>query len=769
MAESKTEIINSNPIKTKFAPMCSAAERYVSMFRIDGVPILPPMMTPEKRRQMHKIKEKAIKVEQRLEEGRRRREKCSTVVEELNESTQVLNEEGNSSSSCSASEHESEMDAQRKEVEKSYMILSNLLIQNKNENISMTPQYNSYNSMAAYAPYDLEPAGFVAPRSSETNLTQRMQKLQKSETLIYDHGSNTLMQALSEDEAHIFQQQEQQINLDYPEEKPVANKIELQEAKDEENANLDYLASQMSKTCSADKSLKKIPSICIDPPTPINGALTFCDSIQPRASIDAINVNNQSDKPYEEVSKSLHEELSSDESSNCLESKTTLEHDLKTHRKVSKITSKILKFEHFSVSEEPPKRSNIKPPQRSATSPSLKSPLSERIQPVNKTLALTHAGSRNENGLVRSNSFTLDYPSKALIEHIRQQKTPSSSDHYPTKRTNLISTSITRDTVESKAKRVQKVDLKPRTQTARLQLKPSSTNITSPSPTTSYQSSISKNKRSPYDTKPVKPKIARQLKKSVSGTSTIKHVKPRPSMPSIQSTKLTTGSMSHDDSTSVNSIYSGIEAEHRKKFLELLAHQKREQQRMQRVFEEQQQYLLEQLTAKMDSVQIQQQQQPNVTSSYMSIKMYAGHSSPADISPTVKSDYNESLSLQSPSRSINSSIACDLTSLELSTRSSTLAATSQSSNSRTPRRRLFSRDISPSASNRSIASICSNSGGGGAANCVERSNGPIAGTSSSRIQRDTSETHLYYTIQGLLMEIAITFFKYEVPISVIYV
>lgn len=728
------EDINSDIISaaatTRINPIFAlsiSAPKYVSVFRIDGVPIIPPLMTADKRRQMQKLKEKAIKIEQRLEENRHRKQRYNleygTVLEELNEDTDVIYNKNESSSNCSLSEHLIELDAQRIEAEKSYMLLSDILTQNENEAKLSTPKQNRTKIIRQTAGESIEiNVEMQQSNSLENNLMQRMHKLQKSETLIYDHRSNTVISPLTEDEVQIFQQQQQQINLDHPDEKPIGQKVELIE--EDKNAIINCAARQKS-----DKVLKKIPSICIDPPTPIISSRSFIDTLKEQSSIDAINVNKQ-ETPKKNVNKSLQEDLTSDETSNYMESPTNLDRDLKTHHKVTNITSKILKFENFSVTEtksEKPKCSNIKPPQRSATSPSLKSLLSERTQSKIKSLDVNPT-TQNENCLVRSNSFTLDYPSKALIEHIRQQQVPN--DIYPTKRSNLFSMSATRDTVESKAKRVQKVDLKPRTQPMRIQLKPSITNITSPSST--HHSGI-KSKRSPYEQRLIKPKIGRQLKKSISGTTAIKQMKPTPSMPSIQTAKVNTEIARERPAGSQQ--YNGIEDEHRQKFLELLAQQKREQQRMQQVFEEQQRYLLEQLTNKIGNVQIQHAVD-HVNNKRVDISYHGS----VENSPTARSDCAETFTLQSPTMSANSSVATNsldlmsgaiqLPSLELSIDSSTLPATSQSSNTCTPRRRLFSHDLSPTASNRSVSI---NSNHSGITNSVGRSNGTSSGASNSRV------------------------------------
>uniref|UniRef100_A0A0K8VHP8 Centriolar coiled-coil protein n=1 Tax=Bactrocera latifrons TaxID=174628 RepID=A0A0K8VHP8_BACLA len=724
MEDIKSDIISAagttriNPI---FAPSISSS-KFVSVFRIDGVPIIPPLMTADKRRQMQKLKEKAIKIEQRLEENRKQRYNLeySAELEELKEDTDVIDNKNESSSNCSLSEHLIELDAQRIEAEKSYMLLSDILTQNENESKLSTPNQNraeiSRQTAGECSEFNVQ---MQQSNSLEINLMHRMQKLQKSETLIYDHRSNTIISPLTEDEVQIFQQQQQQINLDHPDEKPIGKKVEL--TKEGENANINCAARQKSE-----KVLKKIPSICIDPPTPIISSRSFIDTLKAKNSIDNINVNKQ-ETPKKNLNKSLQDEISSDESFACMESTTNRERDLKTHHKVTNITSKILKFENFTVTDtktDKPKCSNIKPPQRSATSPSLKPLISERTQSKIKSLDVSPT-TQNENGLVRSNSFTLDYPSKALIEHIRQQQVPN--DVYPTKRSNLFSMSATRDTVESKAKRVQKVDLKPRPQPMRLQLKPSITNITSPSST---HNSGTKSKRSPYEQRLIKPKIGRQLKKSVSGTTAIKQMKPTPSMPIIQTTKVTTESAR--ECPSGNQQYNSIEDEHRQKFLELLAQQKREQQRMQQVFEEQQRYLLEQLTNKIDNVQIQHAvdhvNNKRVDSSY--------HGS-VENSPTARSDCAESMSANScvATNSLDlMSGTIQLPSLELSIGSSTLPMTSQSSNHCTPRRRLFSHDLSPTASNRSV-SISSNHSG--VTNNVGRSNGTTSGASSSRLYNNS--------------------------------
>ncbi|XP_020714301.1 uncharacterized protein DDB_G0284459 isoform X2 [Ceratitis capitata] len=687
-------------------------------------------MTAEKRRQMQKLKEKAVKLEQRLSDSKRRQQTYSLEFEEFNDRSYAIDNNNGGSGNSSLSEDMTELDVQRKEAEKSYMLLTDLLIQNENERdthslmLSTTCFNFTRQTAGECSEIDLE---IHQPTISELNLMQRLQKLQKSETLIYDHRVNTIISPLSEEEVQLIQQQQQEINLDHPDEKPILQKVELVE--EDKTANINFLQRQRGE-----KMLKKIPSICIDPPTPIISTRSFCDAVREQSSIDAINVNSP-EKTKMDLNKYLQDEISSEESSNCVESRMNLEQDLKTHHKVTNITSKIIKFENYTgkdTKENSPKCSNIRPPQRSATSPSLKPLLSESSHDPKTKSQEFKRGAQKETVLVRSNSFTLDCPSKALIDHIRQQQVPN--ENYPTKRSNLFSMSATRDTVESKAKRVQKVDLKARAQATRLQVKPSVTNITSPS---SKHAAANRTKRSPYEQKLIKPKIARQLKKSVSGTSAIKQMKPRPSMPSIQTAKIPTDSPRYH---STSPLLHGIEAEHRQKFLDLLAHQKREQQRMQQVFEDQQRFFFEQLSNKVSNMKIH-----NNVSHVNHQRVERDYNGSVDNSPRARSEYNESVTLQSPTISAHSSvvnnpmdinsIASQLPSLELSVCSSTMPTTSQS----TPRRRLFSHDLSPSASVRSM-SINSNNG----ANNTGRANGSTCGPSSSRLQQQQQTVNTTY-------------------------
>ncbi|XP_046398864.1 uncharacterized protein LOC124165478 [Ischnura elegans] len=58
---------------------------FVSVFKINGRPILPPAMTADRRKEMQEYKKKAIEIEKRLKESKKGERKCDGVLDHLDE------------------------------------------------------------------------------------------------------------------------------------------------------------------------------------------------------------------------------------------------------------------------------------------------------------------------------------------------------------------------------------------------------------------------------------------------------------------------------------------------------------------------------------------------------------------------------------------------------------------------------------------------------------------------------------------------------------
>ncbi|XP_055844479.1 rho GTPase-activating protein gacF [Episyrphus balteatus] len=449
--------------------MATNRSKYISIYKIDGIPILPPLMTPEKRRQMLAFKELAIQLENA------RKKQHNFVVNK--QSTITTTTTGlDQSSSCNLLRHGHSHIPQP----------------------SQTPrkQQKQNNSNEA------------STSTASTSKRERLDKLRKTDTLVYDNRANSIILTLEgfEDDADFqsmvlerppkLDQNENKISPDVPK--------SLSPTKDESTSPQNPIKPQPYA------AFIPIPSICVNPPTP---------SVQ----------NN----PI------------------C-----------------STTTSK-----------------------RLCGSPTLKADI--------------------ESNLIRSNSFTLDGPSSALLEHIKNQK--------------LKKSTATQDTVESKAKRVQKVEAtKPK---AKSPSSPSLNHFTN-------NTIIFRAKRSPYEMKPSsKTKLGRKHK----------IVKPitTPKKPNSNSSDISTiSTMTPPQSTSNLDLLKDIEEQHRARFIELVRQQQIEQKRLQKEFETQQKLLLEQLSARVAKVQIHAGGTTTTTTGSPpspTIVIDSAHSSPTSVSPEQES------------------------------------------------------------------------------------------------------------------------------------
>lgn len=469
--------------------------KYVSVFKIDGVPILPPLMTSEKRRQMLVFKELAIQ----LENARKKQHIPNKLDQQCN------------------------------------------LLRHGHSHI---PQPSPSPSRKQF---------YESSSSKAVSKREKIEKLRKTDTLVYDNRANSIILTLEgfEEETDFqsmvlersqpkkLDQNDNKISLDVPKSSPTKSDASIPNAPSKPQPYAAFIP---------------IPSICVNPPTP---------SVQ----------NN----PICGVST---------------------------------------------------------PSKRLCNSPTLKAEI--------------------ESNLIRSNSFTLDGPSSALLEHIKNQKMKKST--------------ATQDTVESKAKRVQKVEVKSK---AKSPSSPSLNHFTN-------NTIIFRSKRSPYEMKPSsKTKLGRKhkiVKPVVSagaayGANTTSSRKPN-QIAALPSTPFST--MTPPQSTSNLDLLKDIEEQHRAKFIELVRQQQIEQKRLQKEFETQQKLLLEQLSARVAKVQVHTAGTPPSTSPSPS----------STVTGTVDSSAQSSLSVSPEQDSSSSS----------STTTATTTATTSKKNP-TPRRRLFLENI----------------------------------------------------------------------------
>ncbi|XP_034487547.1 putative uncharacterized protein DDB_G0277255 isoform X2 [Drosophila innubila] len=313
---------------------------YVSQFRIDGQPILPPLMTAERRRQMQLLRQRALELEAKYKQSNAVR--STTILDE----TRVIDSDSSSGSNSNSSSNDA--------------------------------------------------------NSSTMSTIQRFPQLQQTQTFIYDSTR---------------QQSPHSSPRNRPQTLNVANNV--------------------------------IPTICVNPPTPLRG-------------------DNQPPKPPPSPSPP----------------KVQYSRMLGTpRRKLNNITSRIMQFELTGKGEqlqlEPQPMQLLwqnkelsavdKRMLRSSTSPSL------------------NAGQTNGMQMQRSRSFTLEEPSPALVEHMKREgsKAPIPPPLFPPAVGTAAITSgvaqtsprcrfvlpagsvsccssaqslahLRRDTVESKAKQVQR-------------------------------------------------------------------------------------------------------------------------------------------------------------------------------------------------------------------------------------------------------------------------------------------------------------------------
>ncbi|TMW45287.1 hypothetical protein DOY81_009636 [Sarcophaga bullata] len=434
-------------------PPPPSQRKYVSIFRIGGEPILPPLMTAEKVRQMQNYREKAIQIENRISDRKLHKLYASDVnnVDNISESSKSPHcNTGGKISQQSQEQYEDKL----KESEESMNFLQDMIKRQQGGDSEDTVANQRITTISSY--------------TSAENLA-KIKKLQKSEILIYDNSKNEIIQVLPG-------QQESSVRLECNDNLPPKKPTHL------------LLAGVNGK------GLSSIPSICLNPPTPLTVNKNISDSLE------SLIISESPKK------SSVAEEYSSTESANSMRTHSDKISTKNVRQNIAKITTnkssasinqksitprknvtaKIQQFEAISNDCSTPHSSpemsckarnscletlSSGTMNRSATSPSIKLSASNRSSSSRSQSFAQDSDNSPENSLVRSSSFTLEGPSKVLIDHMRQQKTICANKPAEKPPINIARITIRkpisssplrahRDTVESKAKKVQKVELK---------------------------------------------------------------------------------------------------------------------------------------------------------------------------------------------------------------------------------------------------------------------------------------------------------------------
>lgn len=576
-------------------------------------------MTSEKRKQMHKYKEKAIRVEQELRERRMQISKNNDGIDD-----KVSETSPSSANNCSGSVSQRSQDfceVKSKETEESLALLQNLMEgQDENEIKEIKGGLeDSYH--------------FVNKKANTDDC--KLKKLQKSETLVYDNNASDVVVANAQ--------------------KRTLGECKRQLLELERKANLNYLQPKKPKFLllpNKNKSLNSsIPTICVNPPTPVVDVESANQPGIDRESTDSLTISETPPKStaYPDDSDESLSSLLVNSGSQSTHSSPRNKDDLDDFKK-SSISAKIQKFEAISGQNSTPTSSlsattitttpNSSPEKnnsyaepitacmsRSATSPSLKLLTGNRLPGSPRIGLQMETEVTQQIPLVRSTSFTLEGPSKVLIDHMRQQNQTVDENNLPSsKMTTAAFTSnksyysrATSDTVESKAKKVHKVE--PKASRSKVQLKNSSSKLiassTSPYNTSTsshnYCPNVNKNKRSPYEpvqlTKncstsfPSSHKFSMHSRKTMPPTIAARNpIKSRNSANAIQAAFQQNYDNNQKQKPQISNnqeFLSNMDMEQKEKFLKLLAQQEEEKRKLERAFELQQKFLLEQLTKEM--------------------------------------------------------------------------------------------------------------------------------------------------------------------------
>ncbi|XP_037811436.1 putative uncharacterized protein DDB_G0268590 isoform X2 [Lucilia sericata] len=610
-------------------PPLPPPRKYVSIFRIDGEPILPPLMTTEKRRQMQKLKDKALKIEQRIRERKQRGHGENNLINEDIKSESSRSSLHNAGAGNISQRSQDYYESKLKETEESMQLLQSLM-KRQSGGIEETTKET------------VNTACNTTTHFQRDDNQEKLQKLQKSEILIYDNSTNEVIQVPADKDKKIFEDQR--------------TNIKETERKTNINYELPKKPSHLLLAGVNGKGMAAIPSICLNPPTPLTINRPMCETLSAAGSSESLII---SEKP----NNLLQEDYSSDESFSSMitqsdkrSTRRISKNNIKPERGVSaerkpltpvkNVSAKIQQFEAISSDTNSPHTSPEKlyksrksclgtttgTMSRSATSPSIKLPNSNRSSSSRSQSLAQDSDNSPENNLVRSSSFTLEGPSKALIDHMQQQKTitenktavksPLNTTRSIVRKTISSPLRAHRDTVESKAKKVQKVELKSsklKTQQKVSQSKLAQAAVASISPynttalTQHTTNNLYKTKRSPYDIsktshtslQTLQKTSGTQMRKSNSTSNNLAQNKTsKTKITSHTSTPTSTASNSARTPQNGNGSISQMDKLQKDKFMRLLAQQEEEHRKLQQSFEMQQKMLIEQLNREMASAQL---------------------------------------------------------------------------------------------------------------------------------------------------------------------
>ncbi|XP_030379047.1 uncharacterized protein LOC115627499 isoform X2 [Scaptodrosophila lebanonensis] len=514
---------------TSSSSCCLPPSHYVSQFRIGGQPILPPLMTEEKRREMQLMREQAVQLEAKYKQARAVRS-LSTLY-----STTTIAQE----------QH-----LEQTEKEQQQQVAINK-IRTLQELCALSMAKKKKNSDSNITP-TLTPIPIPVNVASGESLTVRhsMPQLQQTKTFIFDSTQ------LPPPPPPLV-----------PRRRPQTLDLELEVEQE------------------SDSEMGTIPIICVDPPTP-QQSQQLQPQPQPSPEPELLAYQDckregQNGQPRAAICPSP----SCSPMLNC------------RRRKLNTITSKILHFERAldtgirrTTSPAPPPVATVvwqdSRMQRSSTSP-----------------ALNGECAADAALMLRSRSFTLDEPSQALVDHMQRtaeaaaatdpkgRSQPLMRCRFADKKSALTPSNspgrsfvsmsyahLRRDTVESKAKRVQRNNSNSRI-----------CSRSSSSTHTSFRGSPQRSRSSPNNVLHCTAATLRNQQQLEELLESALHESCSTDTHERVQLALAKRKMFHD-----------IKCAHRNRFQQLVHYQHEEQRRMQDEFDRQQQFLLDEICAEIN-------------------------------------------------------------------------------------------------------------------------------------------------------------------------
>ncbi|TDG44049.1 hypothetical protein AWZ03_009538 [Drosophila navojoa] len=510
-------ISNSNSNTHSDANISNKLPEYVSRFRIDGQPILPPLMTAEKRQLMRELRERAMQLEAKYKQAQAVR-LAPDVANNTKGASNLKSKSYDKSSSSSSSSSS-----------------------NSSSNLSNSTMENPH----------------------------RMPQLQQTETFIYDSTRR-------------FQPQSQPV-MDRPQ-------------------TLDIEPKRAS-------AVNVIPTICVNPPTPL------CEQPQPQPQSQP----QPKPKPQPQPKPTA---AASPESKGSLCSLST------HHRKLNNITTRILQFERTGLGKMTP----LKPQPAQLLWQNETILISDKRMLRSSTSPSLSAAQGNDGQLHRSRSFTLEEPSQALVEHMKREgKGPLIPPPPPLQRTSASPATtasaptvapltpprcrlagnvsccssahslahLRRDTIESKAKQVQRSVSSSLVDTLKSQSAPAAAGR--------RRGGVSA--RQQQQQAQLEELLQRALHETHAAAAEKQHL-----------------------ALAKKQMFKDIKSAHRDRFQQLVQYQHEEQRRMQEEFDRQQKFLIEQICTEIN------------------VSAYAHESLSGGRSPSGVSEYTSTDDLPTPSQ-----------------------------------------------------------------------------------------------------------------------